>query len=333
MKLSMRLFKRRHRSGKLVWYIEITRGRRYSTGCEVGKDDAEACRLFNLPRKDYQAGKLAFLADRPSRMPLSDFAAEYLEHGRRTNKARGTLTKDEQALRYFLNFAGPQIRLSDINRRLVESWLASLDMKPVSRNTYFRHFKAALSKAVDWDYLKRNPCRGVKQLRDQEPPPRSLTVQEIEALLAAEEDSRCRTLWRFYLATGCRRAEALQIRREDIDPERQVILLRRTKTKRGRYLPITPEVAAILKEIPVQVGRLWPWKPDTVTHHFRHTAQTAGLQARLHDLRHTYGTNQAAQGLAPWILKTLMGHPDLKTTQRCVHLSPADLSTEKNGLL
>jgi len=332
MKLSMRLFKRRHRSGKFFWYIEIKRGRRYSTGCEVGKDDAEAHRLFNKARKEYLAGKLSFLTDSPSRMLLADFAQEYLDHGRRTNKARATLTKDEQALRYFLNFAGSQIRLSEINRRLVESWLASLDMKPVSRNTYFRHFKAALSKAVDWDYLKRNPCQGVKQLRDQEPPPRSLTVQEIEALLAAEEDSRYRTLWRFYLATGCRRAEALQIRREDIDLERQVILLRRTKTKRGRYLPIIPEVAEILEEIPVQVGRLWPWQPDTVTHHFRITAQTAGIQARLHDLRHTYGTHQAGQGMAPWILKTLMGHSDLKTTQRYVHLSPADLATGKNGV-
>ena len=40
MKFSMRMFKRRHKSGLEVWFIEISRGKRYSTGCVVGTDDA-----------------------------------------------------------------------------------------------------------------------------------------------------------------------------------------------------------------------------------------------------------------------------------------------------
>jgi site-specific recombinase XerD len=88
-------------------------------------------------------------------------------------------------------------------------------------------------------------------------------------------------------------------------------------------------VAAILAEIPVQVGRFWPWQPDSASHHFQKTARKAKLQqVRLHDLRHTYCTNLAAQGLAPWILQILMGHSDLKMTQRYVHLTPADLNKE-----
>jgi len=237
---------------------------------------------------------------------------------------------DKLSLRKFLEFAGSQVRLSEINRRLVESWLASLDMKPVSRNTYFRHLKAALSKAVEWEYLKRNPCQGIKQLRDQEPPLRALSVEEVQQILDAEEDPRYRSLWRFYLTTGCRRTEALQIQVEDIDRDRGLIILRKTKNKRARMVVITEEVEAILQEVPIQVGRLWPWKPDTVSHQFQRTARKAEIQARLHDLRHTFGTRLAAQGLAPWTLKELMGHSDLKTTQRYVHLRPVDLSKEQN---
>lgn len=328
MNISMRLFPRRHPSGKLIWYIEFDRGRRRSTNCEVGREDAEARRLYKLAKRDYLAGKLASLSDRPGRLLLADFAREYLEHGRRTNKAKATLTKDEQALRYFLAFAGGKIHLGAINRRLIESWLASLTrLKPVSRNTYFRHLKAALQKAVDWDYLKSNPCRGVRQLRDHEDPPRALSPGEVARLLAAEPDPRFRLLWEFYLASGCRRTEALNLTTQDIDRERGLILIRRTKTRRPRYLPLTPEIAALLDRLSVAVGRLFPWQPDTVTHHFHRSAQSAGLACRLHDLRHTYGTNTALQ-VPPWVLKTLLGHTDLKTTDRYVHLTPADLHKE-----
>lgn len=324
---SMRLFKRRHKSGLEVWFIEISRGKRYSTGCVVGVDDAEAETLFEKVKKDAKKGKLAHLYDEPSPMLLADFAKEYIEHGRRLNKSPFSLRKDEQTLRYFLNFAGGQVHLADINRRLVESWLASLNMKPVSRNTYFRHFKAALGKAVDWDYLKKNPCRGIKQIRDDELPPRALTPDEIGRLLAAEPDQDFQILWQFLLATGARRTEALQIKAEDVDRDHGLILLRRTKSRRSRHLLITPEIAAILDKIPVQVGKLWPWMPDTVTHHFLRTARAAGVDCRLHDLRHTYGTRLATQ-VAPWILKELMGHSDLKTTQRYIHLTPTDLAKE-----
>lgn len=328
--LTMRLFPRRHKSGRQVWFIEFGRGRRRSTGCVVGEDDAEARRLYRLARRDYLAGKLAHLTGQASALLLADFAAEYLEHGRRTNKAPATLTKDEQALRYFQAYAGPRVRLSEINRRTLEGWLASLTrLKPVSRNTYFRHLKAALGKAVDWDYLKTNPARGIKQLRDHEPPPRALSPDEISRLLAAEPEPRFRLLWQFYLASGCRRAEALNLKAEDIDRAQGFLLIRRTKTRRPRYLPLTPELSSVLDRLSVQVGRLFPYQPDTVTHHFQRTARAAGLvSVRLHDLRHTYGTHQAARGLAPWILQALLGHTDLKTTQRYVHLTVADLVRE-----
>lgn len=55
----------------------------------------------------------------------------------------------------------------------------------VSANTWFRHFKAAMSKAVDWKYLKENPCQGVKQLAVDEPLPRYLTQDEFARILAA----------------------------------------------------------------------------------------------------------------------------------------------------
>lgn len=46
---------------------------------------------------------------------------------------------------------------------------------------------------------------------------------------------------------------------------------------------------------------------------------------RIYDLRHTYGTRAIEAGTDPLTLAKLMGHADLKTTQRYVHLSKRHL--------
>jgi site-specific recombinase XerD len=46
---------------------------------------------------------------------------------------------------------------------------------------------------------------------------------------------------------------------------------------------------------------------------------------RPYDLRHTYGTRAIEGGTDPLTLMRLMGHADLKTTSRYVHLSQRHL--------
>ena len=46
----------------------------------------------------------------------------------------------------------------------------------------------------------------------------------------------------------------------------------------------------------------------------------AGLKdVRFHDLRHTLGTRLAEAGTSPWLIQMILGHADVKTTQRYVH--------------
>jgi integrase len=81
---------------------------------------------------------------------------------------------------------------------------------------------------------------------------------------------------------------------------------------------------------PLRVGTGFDWKAPM---HELGPAHGRALRAskiastfRIYDLRHTYGTRAVESGTDPLTLMRLMGHADLKTTLRYVHLSKRHLS-------
>jgi integrase len=317
MNLSMRLI---NRNG--WWHVEIDRRTRRSLRT---RDEGVAQRRLEKLEKKARAGKLAFLRGESQTIKFKVFAEEYLEHSFQT-KRPFTHQTDCQALRRALETFGGATPLGKITRRQVDAWLASLgqQVKRTSANTWFRHFKAAMSKAVDWKYLKENPCRGVKQLRVDAPLPRYLEKEEIKRLLAAEDNPRFRQLWLFYLLTGCRRGEALQVRGQDINWSEGRLVVGETKNRVPKVIWITPELNTLLRSMP-EIGLLFPWQADSISHAFHRTAVKAGLKCRLHDLRHTYASHKAMAGVDLFTLKELLGHKDIKATQIYAHLSAAHL--------
>jgi integrase len=308
---------RQHPNG--VWYIHYSRTKRRSL---LTKDKALATRLFRRLRQEYLEGKISALDGGRPFKALVDFWEEYEEYRFKTARPM-TCQTDKQAFRVFRLALGDDTALSRITRQQVEQVLAALGQRvsPTSANTWFRHFKAALSKAREWGYLKANPCEGVKQLRTQADFPRFLTEDEFARLLEAEPDPLFRLFWQFQVYGGARRSESLGITARDVNWNLNRIDLGRTKNGRPKFIVITDKMLQILQQLNQDVGRLWPWQPDSVTHHFQATARAAGLTCRLHDLRHTYGSWLVMRGVPLRTVQILMGHQNHKTTERYAHLS------------
>jgi site-specific recombinase XerD len=320
MNLLTMIHLKKHENG--FYYIIYDRKRRRSLGT---KDKALAERLFRRGRREYLEGKIIGLEGGAGK-PLVEFWEEYEEYRFKTASKFSQQT-DRQAFRVFRQALGDETRLGRISRKQVEKALANLGerVSPVSANTWFRHFKAALGKAVQWGYLKSNPCQGIKQLRPQEAYPRFLSEEEFDRLLTTEPDPRFRLFWRFQVFSGARRSESLAIAAKDINRQLRRIDLGRTKNGKPKFIVLTPKIEEVLAELGQEVGKLWPWQPDTVSHHFKATARTAGLECRLHDLRHTYGSWLVMRGVPLRTVQLLMGHQDSKTTERYAHLSAAHL--------
>lgn len=116
------------------------------------------------------------------------------------------------------------------------------------------------------------------------------------------------------LHTGMRREEGLRLRPEQIDYNRNVIIVERTKGKKVREIPMTQRVRAILQELGPDLFK--GLAPVTAGHKFTSVARAIGLpNMKLHSLRHTFATLLIAMGYDIKVVKDLLGHEDIRMTE------------------
>lgn len=119
----------------------------------------------------------------------------------------------------------------------------------------------------------------------------------------------------FYLLSGCRCSEALSLSWSDIDENARLIHIHGTKTPRAnRYIPLFPQICAILNEIPRDGQILFPYTNNAVKSHFRRLKRKYGFNFRLHDLRHTFATRCIESGISIFTVSKWLGHTNIYTT-------------------
>ena len=145
---------------------------------------------------------------------------------------------------------------------------------------------------------------------------------------------------RLLCLTGCREGEILGLRWSDVDLERGFLRLGDTKTGRS-IRPLGAPAAEILAAMPREEGSpfvLPGEKPGThlvelkrVWAAVRHAAKLDGV--RIHDLRHSFASVPAIGGDSLLVIRSLLGHADVKTTQRYAHLGddPVKASADRTS--
>lgn len=319
---SMRLYCRRDTG---YWYIEFKRANAKSLRT---KDSEVAKRVYRRVRKDVLLGRVVAL-DAETKVFLTEFREEYLA-SRRNKKAKNTVDKDDLALRKLIDIVGDKkiavLSEKDFDR-FVNSCLAARNRKR-SVNVYLRHLRVAMNKAMRLGYVLKNPLVGYDFPEEEMPPTRFLVPKEIEKLISLmEEDGEIelRNFVLFSIFSGMRRNEIVELEAKDVRKELGIIHVRRSKTKKERFLPISPELREVLNSIDLpQVGRIFMRyrHPDTYTHKVKEYLVKAGFKEfRLHDLRHTFASLMSMSGASQKELMELLGHSDARTTFRYTHLA------------
>ncbi len=93
-------------------------------------------------------------------------------------------------------------------------------------------YNQSFAKAVKLGYIAENPMSNVDTVKHQYQNGRALTNSEQSLFLSVIVGNELESLYRFYLLTGCRRAEALTVKWSDIQDG--YLHIRGTKTKKRR---------------------------------------------------------------------------------------------------
>jgi integrase len=142
---------------------------------------------------------------------------------------------------------------------------------------------------------------------------------------------------RLLLLTGCRLREILNLRWEEFDRERGMLLLPDSKTGRKPII-LSGAALAVLEGIPrvseyVVSGR----NPDRARRDLKRPWEAirtcAGLgHIRLHDLRHSFAATGAASNLGLPIIAKLLGHKRAETTSRYAHIAADPLKVAADAI-
>lgn len=340
------------RNGKqyTYWEARITTGRDPGTGKQVqrsftGKTQKEV-------REKLQAAAVAVTTGtytEPSKLTVGQWLDVWAEEYLGNVKPNTVRIYKNNIKKHIKPYVGA-IKLTDLHPHTVQTLINGLDeLSAASVRLAYKVLHMALEKAVELEYLPKNPARRcvLPKLEQEEIHP--LTDEQATALLRAAKGGQIEHLLSVALFAGLRLSELLgltwdavesgtitinkQLSRPDM---RQAGLFITPKNGKSRTITPAPSVLAALKaqkrrqmEMRIKAGPLWsnpenlvftmedggPIDQWRVEKAFKEALGAAGLEGvRFHDLRHTYAVNAIRAGDDIKTIQGNLGHASASFT-------------------
>jgi integrase len=225
-------------------------------------------------------------------------------------------------------------------RQIDPSDADALRKRQATANRILTVLKAALNHAYRENRVgSKAAWEKISPFREVDVPKvRYLTVDECKALIDACP-SDFRAMVRGALYTGCRYGELTAMRVDAFNPDANTIHVERSKSGKGRYIPLTEEGAAFFASIagerkvnePMFTHAEGPredeaWEHSQQRYWMLQACETAKIAPAVgfHILRHTYASQLAMNGTPMPVIAALLGHADTRMTEKHYgHLSPS----------
>ena len=302
---------------------------------------------------------------------------DYLLFCKSKNLARKTIKSYEQSLKLFERWARDEgiDNVDEITTSLIIKYIRSLQTRgkyeavrnynsrrynhPQNRtdlgnpitattiNNYIRNLKAFCTYCCEFDLMKENPMRKIKQLPNKRKPKDFITDEQYKDLLRymnldAYHERRDYVIINLLFDTGMRISECLMIEVKHIDMIKRSIFLpaENTKGKKDRYVFFSYEMARILrqwfkmKDLYNETDRLIfttstgnPLVASVFEKNFKNYTSRIGLEGvSPHSLRNNFAKRFLMAGGNIYALSQILGHSSVTVTEEAyLDLTPDDI--------
>ena len=269
--------------------------------------------------------------------------AVWMERGLSSNTL-AAYRADLTALSRWLSERGtPMVRTTRQDLQDFIAWRVEAGARPRSTARQLSSFRRFFRHLLREGALKDDPTAQIAMPKIGRSLPKSLTEEEVEALLGAPAvgdplGNRDRTMLEVLYATGLRVSELVNLRYSQVNLNQGVIRIL-GKGNRERLIPLGEEAVRWLNEftrtargeilLERQTDYLFPTRRgDRMTrqafwHIIKRYARKAGVDRELspHTLRHAFATHLLNHGADLRVVQMLLGHSDLSTTQIYTHVA------------
>ena len=263
---------------------------------------------------------------------IKEFCNLYIERHAKIKKKESSMIEDQRMIKLQIIPHFGKVKVTDLTRAMIVKHHESLSNTKPMANRFLALLSKMMNLAEKWEFrpLYSNPCKHVDRYPEK---PREvyLMMDELERVGSAMrelkdiESNYVLSAIQMLILTACRTGEILSLKWEYIDFENSCMNLPDTKTGE-RKIYLNPSALHILEKLEkkseyVFVSRVENKRITTIRLTWKKICKIAGLtNVRPHDLRHTFASHAVNNGFSLPIIAKMLGHKDLKTTQRYAHL-------------
>lgn len=172
--------------------------------------------------------------------------------------------------------------------------------------------------------------------------PDILTVDEIKGLIEYTNNPKHKLIVKLLYGTGLRVSEIVNLKKQDINFEENLIKINLGKGKKDRFVKLPESLSEELLNFS-KIGdskylfesqRGGKLASKTIQLILSNNAKKAGIKKRVypHLLRHSFATHLLEQGTDLRLIQKLLGHSSIKTTQIYTQISQASIKNIKSPL-
>ncbi len=320
----------------LEYFDEDDRLRRITTGENKKTDALKFLADFGVGIK--KKNKLTFITLEQFRVKYYDYACQTMSE----NYCRNI----ESSFKFLGQHFSRDTPIKNIRMNQLESiLLQKFQTAKFSSALTYRTLKSAFQKAVQWGFITYNPIKEIKLPKIPKSFPAFICKVELEKIIKNTPNKDLQDFFLMSFHTGMRRDEIRLLRWSAINLKEETITVQNTnsfttKNKKERIIPINETLYNMLKNrvpriIDIQSDEYVihklpgvPYYKDYVTKQFKKVIRKLGMNERLHlhSLRHSHASNLVQNGVSLYVVKELLGHEDLATTQIYSHLQKENLT-------
>lgn len=283
---------------------------------------------------------------------LVDF---WIKNHAEIHKTPSSIMRDKQMLRDYILPKLGHLPAESIKRTDILAIQAYLKAKKILAPKSINLITGLIHKICDdshsWGHLTTNPASGVSPIKCPEQEYKFWTFEERDRFLqlAKQKNLPLYEVIAFTVNTGLRRGEVEGLLRDALDFDRCEIIVKRnfchkvhalneyTKGKNIRRVPMNRLVIEILDSKKAMDSHERVFKFDfvhLVSRLFHPLQREANVtEISFHDLRHTFASHLAMAGVGLFDIQKMLGHSEIRTTQRYMHLAPDHLQGKTDVLV